>query len=582
MAFVKFMRNKFFHPHTFENQKRTWIAEQNAESEKKKQEDLHKTYIKEQAIYENKNLLRTGKLTQDDKLAFMYEPPLECRKKDEKMELKEVRFEWQKNAPRTGDYARNLEVADCPFGIEVRNTKCIKCSVWGHMNTDKICPLYNQGMHNDENPSELGKEDPMVLLRAMETGGLKMRKGAVNSVMDVASNKYSLLEADKVDPEVAFIANLTDKQKRKLMKKLNKQSLGGGGGVKKAKTKKHKKDKKKKKKKDNDDDEDKPSKQEPNSEPLARRSDAPFGERKRAVPEQRPGPKREDPNYIRGRNTDPYIVTTRKPVASSKDEHERGPRIGERQPSRRSPGRSSPTPRNRSPRRRSPNNSPRRSPRRRSSPRKSPVKRESSQVKRERSPVKRERSPVRRSHSPAKRSPVRSPKRSTKGKEVVRRKNQKESHDSHQGRKRHDTVESNEGRKRTNSDSRRRHSALKHEVKVEVKPSRRHRSSSSSSASPVKEQKVIKLKVARSKKESSSSGSDSSRSPSPVKRSSKRSPVKEKKKIELKRSKKESSSSSSDSSRSPSPVKRCSKKNEKKRHDSESSPEPEKRSRKKR
>lgn len=570
MAFVKFMRNKFFHPHTFENQKRTWIAEQNAENEKKKQEDLHKTYLKEQAIYENKNLLRTGKLTQDDKLAFMYEPPLECRKKDEKMELKEVRFEWQKNAPRTGDYARNLEVADCPFGIEVRNTKCIKCSVWGHMNTDKICPLYNQGMHNDENPSELGKEDPMVLLRAMETGGLKMRKGAVNSVMDVASNKYSLLEADKVDPEVAFIANLSDKQKRKLMKKLNKSSLGVGG-AKKAKVKKHKKDKKKKKKKDNDSDDEK-EEEKSASGPVAIRSDAPFPSRRRpAALAEQSIKKKEDPNYVRGKHTDPYQTTLlpKAAAASSRDEHARGPRIGERQPSRRSPRRSSPTPRHRSPKR----NSPGRSPRRRS--RQSPVKR---------SPVKQ--SPARRERSPAKRSPARSPKRPTKGKEVVRKRDRKESDSrisEHQGRKRHDTVESKEGRKRSNSDSRHRNSSPKRDhVKVEIKTSRRRKSSSSSSSqSPAKEKKVISLKVSKSKKQSSSSDSDSSRSPSPAKRSSKRSPVKEKKtEIKLKRSKKQSSSSSSDSSRSPSPVKRSAKKSEKKRHDSSSSDE--KKSRKKR
>ena len=247
MAFVKFMRNKFFHPHTFENQKRTWIAEQKHESEKKKQEDLHKQYIKEQAIYENKNLLKHGKLTQDDKLSFMYEPPLECRKKDDKLELREVRFEWQKNAPRAGEYAKNIEVTDCPFGIEVRNTKCIKCGVWGHMNTDKICPLFNQGLNTEENPPELGKEDPMALLNSMEQGGLKMRKHAVNAVMDVHDNKYRMLEDEKLDPEVAFIANLTDKQKRKLMRKLN-DSNSGVGGVPKAKHKRSKKSKKNKSK----------------------------------------------------------------------------------------------------------------------------------------------------------------------------------------------------------------------------------------------------------------------------------------------------------------------------------------------
>lgn len=53
----------------------------------------------------------------------------------------ELKFDWQKpgrQAPREDTAGDVSELKDQPFGIEVRNTKCVKCGKWGHINTDKI------------------------------------------------------------------------------------------------------------------------------------------------------------------------------------------------------------------------------------------------------------------------------------------------------------------------------------------------------------------------------------------------------------------------------------------------------------
>lgn len=134
----------------------------------------------------------------------MYEPPPGAKKEREKEDNEpEYKFEWQRkyNAPRESYCKGDSEIRDQPFGIQVRNVRCIKCHKWGHINTgnlircssalrywgtdsnnklflDKECPLYSQSMsvvmaNNAQTPAA---PDTMTLVQQMREDGLALKK----------------------------------------------------------------------------------------------------------------------------------------------------------------------------------------------------------------------------------------------------------------------------------------------------------------------------------------------------------------------------------------------------------------------
>jgi len=298
-GYNNYMCKKFFHPSSKDNQKRLWQAQKKHEAEQAAQADLRAQYDKEQELYQNKSLL--SKESKDKlEVNFMYEPPPGVKKisanPDDDEGEPEYKFEWQRtwgHAPKESYLADGDSFAEQPFGIQVCQAKCMKCGAFGHMNTDKRCPLYGKA-HDSDAP--LASRDSDKLITEMRQEGMAMRYNTWNmgSSAPAGGKKMEMVDSVAGVPKgpavdrAALLKGMSKEEKLKLLKKLEKMEK-----------RKEKKQKKKKRNDTSDDDSDDDKRVKIKKEPESVRRDIKREPESRREIKREPESRREERREIK-------------------------------------------------------------------------------------------------------------------------------------------------------------------------------------------------------------------------------------------------------------------------------------------
>ncbi|KAK9140243.1 hypothetical protein Scep_009924 [Stephania cephalantha] len=224
-----YLNQKPWHPLSYPNQRRKWIAEQYDAQRQRRADEVAREFAQEQEFFRQTALVskkEKEKVEMMKAVSFMYvRPPgynaesakaaeLEDERKrleqtdpfqestfhsnahamqaessisvksgineeKKKPRLKDIygrplpteeEFEALKNAPRIDT---GLPTRAKPFGVEIRNVKCVRCGTFGHQSGDRECPLKDVIMPIEE--SRLKRNDPLtaILAHADSTEPLK-------------------------------------------------------------------------------------------------------------------------------------------------------------------------------------------------------------------------------------------------------------------------------------------------------------------------------------------------------------------------------------------------------------------------
>ncbi|KAF1774112.1 CBF1-interacting co-repressor CIR, N-terminal domain [Phytophthora cactorum] len=243
---LQFLGQKSWHPASKANQKRIWVAEQQAkereERERQKAKEVRKAAeaLQAQEAAAAAGDVAAARCVASAQVNFLYAAPpglpeakeaadkkhqkeedeavrefrrraerrgdsqrskLERyvgRRAEETLTIKDQveRFPILKDAPVEGKYTETIKVNFNPLGLRLRNVRCIRCGEWGHQSGDRECKL------RDQNPNDATRqrwEDPVTEINKLKSAkqDLVLRRGALPLEMqEAAVEEFEILQSD--------------------------------------------------------------------------------------------------------------------------------------------------------------------------------------------------------------------------------------------------------------------------------------------------------------------------------------------------------------------------------------------------
>lgn len=133
-------------------------------------------------------------------LAFMYQAPGSLKDNQDKERVEETQHVEISNSKKA-------------FRPETANLRCLKCKRLGHLNTDKVCPLYGKSRLDVDDDKEIAPE-------IQEETKVEIKNEPKEYISEIKENLPAKSNSEEITLDM--LRALSKKEKKVLLKRLKK------------------------------------------------------------------------------------------------------------------------------------------------------------------------------------------------------------------------------------------------------------------------------------------------------------------------------------------------------------------------